>query len=159
MSVEEAIPFFLFGALSFAVGLAFRLGRRRGAARWYFDEESPWYIRNFVFAVLPSSAFWILVGAALIMFDRVPEWMAWSTVAAGSVCALVAFVVMYRPPEMMKPRWLRDEEARRGEAVRGPEHRGGVWMVIDRFGLVMMLILAGGTLLVSVLMVAVEVTR
>jgi hypothetical protein len=79
--------------------------------------------------------------------------------SASMLSALVAVLFMYRPPAMTKPRWLRDEEERRSEAVLGPEHRGGVWMVVDRFGLIMVLVVLGGALLASVLMVAIEVAR
>jgi hypothetical protein len=157
--LKESALAVLGGALGVLVGLAFRLGRGRSAARWYFDEESPWYIRNLIFGTLPFGGFFLFGWAAAMLLQDGTLWVGWAVLSAGLVCALVAVLFMYRPPDMMKPRWLRDEEERRGVPVRGPEHRGGVWMVIDRFGLIMMLVLGGGALLASVLMVAVEVAR
>lgn len=157
MEWGESVPILLMGLVTLLVGVAFRLGRRRGGARWYFDERSPWYIRHYPFALIPGGAFWLVMWVAVVMFDRVPEWMAWAAVTAGFCCALVAFVFMYRPPTFMKPRWLREEERKRAGPVRGPEHRGGLWMVVDRAGFALLVVLAGAGLVVGVVMMVINV--
>lgn len=100
------------GWLIFA-GVAFRNGRMRQVGSWYFRRELPFYARNFPFAALPSGV------GAFLMFAIFPlavvdvlwvEYLALSLVPAVLACLMVSIAFMLRPPDGLKPRWIRERE-------------------------------------------------
>lgn len=105
------------GILSIGMAIGFRKGRLRRLAFAYWDATMPWYIRNAVFGFAPTGV--VLLASAVIGL----------AVGAGSVTGafvalpfmlslgpLFLLVILWarRPPEFLKPEWLRDEEAARG---------------------------------------------
>ena len=95
--------------------LAFKAGRLRRGARWYFDRTQPAYVRNLPFIALPSS---LLLGASALILGLHQLEDAWAeaVVAGAGLAAFTALVLaliwVQRPPEFLKPAWLRTEEHR-----------------------------------------------
>lgn len=93
--------------------LAFKAGRLRRSARWYFDRTQPAYVRNLPFIALPASLFFG-AGALIIGLHQMEDAWADAVVAVAGLAAFTALVLAliwaHRPPEFLKPDWLRAEE-------------------------------------------------
>ena len=134
-----------FGLVFFVQGIRIRAGISRGWQRLYWNRNLPVYYRNASLTFLPISLLIVvaLVGVALDSVGLVP-WGAWVT-----LLALVGFITivpyfMFRPPTWLKPKWLREEEARieadpsrqmrlatgSGETLSARDYRLGVALLI-----------------------------
>jgi hypothetical protein len=127
---DPAIPLLvvvLFLALGIAItafGIAFRLGRFRGAARYYGDSIMPFYARNAPFALVPSGLLclcWFAAGVA-IHLDR--DSIGTGLLALGLIFAPIAVLMTYSPPSWIKPTWLRSAEQEPGGAQAALRRRG-----------------------------------
>lgn len=109
------------GLLLIASAGFFRLGRLRYLARYYWDDEMPYYLRNLPFAYGPFGLFLTLMGAAAQASSLGPP----ADVAIGGAAmavSLFAFVIglrwLGRPPLCLMPAWLRQDERMRGRVAR-----------------------------------------
>ena len=109
------------GVLGWRSGRAFRRGEIRDIARGYFDHSLMRGVRNMAFAQTAfGTAF---LGAALAMAGMFLPWMAATALcvliggAVFAVAGVVGVVRQFRPPERMKPEWLKEQE--RGQSPEG----------------------------------------
>lgn len=121
----------LIGLLSIGMAIAFRRGRARRLAFAYWDATMPWYIRNAVFGFAPTGL--VLLASAVIVLAVGAGSLTGAFVALPfmlSLGPLLLLVILWarRPPDFLKPEWLRREEAARG----GQPQATGVARWIDR---------------------------
>jgi len=94
--------------------IAFRAGRLRSAANWYFNQRLPFYARNFVFAALPSGigslALFSVFPLALVD-DLWAEFVGLALVGVALLGLLTSIRFMVRPPRMLKPQWIVERES------------------------------------------------
>jgi len=105
------------GVTLMALAFAIRAGRSRSFYFVYRTDAPPW-VRNRVFSLLPGGVA-LIVGTATVASadaDLAAPAVAFMLVTWAAVIVLVVW--LFRPPEMMKPRWLRDVE--RGTAAEPP---------------------------------------
>jgi threonine/homoserine/homoserine lactone efflux protein len=97
----------------FYASWAFRKGRLRQSARWYFDRHQPDFVRNMPFAALPVGIAF-MAAAVVIVAGRAAGFWADVAVAIGSLTLVTGLIVMVvfivRPPRFLKPHWLRERE-------------------------------------------------
>jgi len=104
----------LFGIWGFYGAVAFRRGRLRKMARWYFDRQQPTYFRNLPF-YLPMTGVLGSLGAVTIVLDSLEY--PWAKVVAQvaavgcAVALIVGFAWVSKPPKFLKPAWLLAAEA------------------------------------------------
>lgn len=104
----------LFSAWGFYGGTAFRRGRLRRMAQGYFDRTQPAYVRNLPFFLYPGG---LLFGLSAIVMTVAPMGGMWAeVVTAVAVFGVMGSIVLTmvwvsRPPEFLKPQWLREREA------------------------------------------------
>lgn len=95
--------------------VAFRAGWYRRPARQYWAADVPWYVRNLAFALVPIGLFFA-IGLGFVWTMNLAECSVFATaiaVVALFAQPLVALLWMRRPPESLKPKWLREAEATR----------------------------------------------
>jgi hypothetical protein len=105
----EPIVGVAFGVGSIVLGIASTRGSFRRSEPWYRDPEMPWFLRNGGFALIPFGiAILALIAAAVTSDEK----------AVSAVCVVVfvvgllgGLVFMIRPPEWVKPDWVRREES------------------------------------------------
>ena len=106
----------LFGLWGAYAAYAFKAGRLKRSARWYFDRTQPAYVRNLPFIALPASIFF-WSGALVLGLHQLRDIWAEAIVAAAGLAALGALIIglvwSHRPPKFLKPAWLETEEQRR----------------------------------------------
>ena len=151
----EVLLSLLLGATFLVVGILVRSGRNRRWVAHYRNPQLPTYLRNGALVAWPSGvAFLTLgVGAALTLLgDSIWLFLAALTLmAVGFALVVVCLVWAYRPPNWLKPLWLRVEE----EATGPPEQAGGLARAIDYLplGFIVVLLIAllvlGGLVLLS----------
>lgn len=120
MTGEELVAVVVFVAMAvfgFYASWAFRRGRLRRGARWYFDRYQPDFVRNLPFVLLP----WAIANSAaavVIVSGNAAGFLAEVAVTIGSVVLLIGLILMVvfvvKPPRFLKPDWLveREESAR-----------------------------------------------
>ena len=104
-----------YAALAFAVGgvalgVAFRRGRARGMARWYTRRDLPFYVRNIAFGMIPYA---LVFGSWFALFALAHAGLdvAAAIVGYGSfVFFAIGLWWTIRPPEFLKPDWMRANE-------------------------------------------------
>lgn len=102
----------LLNHLMFVTGAA-----RERFSRWYFDPAAPRIVRNLGFAQLPAAVTFAVAGIPMIVLavtDPLPAPVALVGVAGFFAGLLWTFKEVMRPSERRKPRWLVEEESRRG---------------------------------------------
>ncbi len=102
------------------LGVVLRTGHfRRGLRNTYFNRELPTYQRNVPFAFVPGGLAFLLIGAALLLRGRVRPYdtdpVVTALVVLGILCLVTFFWWMFRPPQWIKPAWVREYE--RAEAA------------------------------------------
>lgn len=105
------------GAVGIASSALFRAGRLRYLARYYWAEKMPFYARNHPFAFGPFGLGAICMGVALVATtssDGSRDALLSLTLPGFFGFLLLGLFWAWRPPEFLKPTWLRHEEARRG---------------------------------------------
>ena len=111
----------LAGSLMVAMGIRTRMGGLRSRVLLYRDFRLPWFMRNGAFALVPGGMFFLCTGVAELAGALLPSPFNILTVAIFLPTGIVAMVVgvawAYRPPDIAKPQWLREEEARYGKPV------------------------------------------
>jgi hypothetical protein len=123
VSVPTWVLIFLLagGVWGISAGLLFRAGRLRRLSRWSFDPSLPAYIRNLPFETLPAGLMFFSGAAIILLYLQHTTWGD-----LFGVLALFAFLATVfalaraalRPPNWMKPDWLREEERRRVAQAR-----------------------------------------
>jgi len=108
-----------FTALGLAEHALVKSGRFRAPLRWYFDQRQPFFVRNLPFGALPFGlmfACWTVM--AIVSRFQGQLWADLLVLPIG----LFSFVLFgwgikrqLRPPDSVKPEWLKAEEARRRE--------------------------------------------
>jgi hypothetical protein len=100
----------IFGAVLVALGVLVRLGylRARPSVRWARDPKLPHEMRNGVFALIPVGLFFLSGSVASLIGDRWPV-ATGAIIVIGVLAMAFGLVTFYRPPEWMKPPWLREE--------------------------------------------------
>lgn len=111
-----------FGLVTFAFVVAFRRGRVRSRARWYFDPDQPLPLRHAPFISWAGALFMVSAGMVILVAPMRGSLIPDIVVAIGIGLALLASALAvywtFRPAEWMKPEWLREEEKRRRDAFR-----------------------------------------
>jgi hypothetical protein len=105
------------GSTGLFLAVAFRRGRFRKLANGYWDATYPWYIRNAVFMMAPGGIAFLLSVPAGFLFatGRLLEGSIGLLLSCGFIVGFwIAVNWARRPPDFMKPDWLRAEELRRG---------------------------------------------
>ncbi len=121
MSAWPVLLMFLMGLGMVVHGLVIRFdreGRHRAHFDRYFDKSWPFYYRNRAFVLIPGGITFLLWGIGSV-FAEVSDGQ-WLLVEAalvilGLLAVPIAIVLQYRPPDWLKPAWLREEERRRQE--------------------------------------------
>ncbi|MEP7378476.1 MAG: hypothetical protein ABI725_02840 [Chloroflexota bacterium] len=118
--VASALMFVLGVGLLYAALLI-----RRGWRRWwvlrYRDYRLPLLYRNGAFPLAPSGV--ALISTSLLTVASAHRQETWALVvmalasAAGVISFVTAVAWTYSPPQIAKPPWLRQEEARLGLPV------------------------------------------
>lgn len=97
---------------------------------WYWDPTYPWYMRNVGLVYVPGASACALMAAGSWLAPTALETQSlvliFSVIGLGGTAflAIIATVLVWRrPPEFLKPDWLRAEEAR-----RGPPPAGAGWI-------------------------------
>lgn len=109
----------LLAALAFVNHARFvRAGASSSWADRYFDEDVPRELRNLPFAQLPG-AIMFTMWTVMLVYTWFSGDETWDAVMglflfASFPFGAVALKRLYRPPKKAKPRWLLDEENRRG---------------------------------------------
>ncbi len=129
------------GVLSIAMAIAFKRGRARRLAFAYWDPTIPWYIRNAVFGFAPTGV--AALAAAVIGLAGTTDTLTGAFVALPFILSLgpvFLLVILWarRPPDFLKPDWLRAEEAVRG----GQPSTTGAARWIDRTALLLGIVAA-----------------
>ena len=105
------------GVALMALAFAVRAGRSRSFYFIYRIDAPPW-VRNRVFSLLPGGVALIAGTATVASVDAGLAAPAVAFMLVMWAAVIVLVVWLFRPPEMMKPRWLRDVE--RGAAAEPP---------------------------------------
>ena len=96
-------------------GIAFTTGRWDGARRVYDNGNLPFFLRNVHFALIPYGlvfAMWI----ALFALAELGQDLVGAAIGYGSfLVAAIGIFFTARPPNFLKPPWLREREASRTE--------------------------------------------
>jgi len=101
-----------------ALAVAVRAGRSRSFYLIYQTGAPPW-VRNRVFSLLPGGVA-LIAGTATVAFAHADMDAAAVAFMLMTWAAMIVLLVwLFRPPEFMKPRWLRDVE--RGATPEPPE--------------------------------------
>ena len=114
---HEPVIGLLMGFLSVFAGLLVRTGKWRSWVRIYHNQYVPSYIRNSFLTLIPIGlTFILLVLGGLLMGFGLEQDHA-SLMIGGLVLLLVGvlgmmmtLVWLYRPPNWLKPPWLRKED-------------------------------------------------
>jgi hypothetical protein len=113
------------------LGWAFTTGRYRAPARYYWNVDLPWYIRNGPFAMFPVGVMFIC-GVGLLVVQYLPATLHVAAVGLLTVGFLGSFLVAVawtrRPPQSLKPQWLRIQQDQR----KAPGATPGLAGVFDR---------------------------
>jgi hypothetical protein len=112
-----------FGALCVALAFLVRAGRNRSFYPVYQTDAPPW-VRNRVFVLLPFGVALIAGGAAATFSNGDNGTGRGVTTLITIVAGALSIVWMFRPPEFMKPRWLRDVESGSAPAPALPGGQG-----------------------------------
>ncbi len=100
-----------FGALAILFGILVRAGKSRAFYPLYRTGAPPW-VRNRAFGLLPGGVGFIAGGISIVLSDGGHHRVAAALVGLLFLPSLIlAFVWMFRPPEFIKPQWLRDVES------------------------------------------------
>lgn len=110
--------------------IQFRRGALRQVAAWYWDPTYPWHMRNIGLAYLPGAMAIALLAAGSWLAPTALEtrspllvFLGIGLGGAAFLMIIATLLVWRRPPEFLKPDWLRAEEAR-----RGPPPAGSGWI-------------------------------
>jgi hypothetical protein len=145
--IRESAPLLLFliGMAAIVLGIFVRIGRLRRWEKMYMDPDAPIWLRNGPLVAIPFGAFSVgaVLSGVLLGADE-----PWRTVGiAALVLTLLlgvgAMAMLARPPEWLKPRWMRGAE---GKAALKPARAPLVFVLFDNF----LILLAGLLLLVAV---------
>ncbi len=112
----QSIAMLGLGLVQFVFGLLVRLGYWRvGWVENYRDREVWLHWRNGAFASLPAGAGWLSLFISIGLFELGRNWhgMGEALLSVGIALMLSAVVVVLRPPQWLKPAWLREEERQR----------------------------------------------
>ncbi len=92
-----------------------RTGRHRSNFDRYFDKSWPFHYRNRAFGLIPYSIGVALLCTAFLVGEPGGRRFFVATVVGllGLLCVPIGIVLTYRPPDWLKPQWLREEERRR----------------------------------------------
>ncbi|HEX2029205.1 MAG TPA: hypothetical protein VHF25_14520 [Nitriliruptorales bacterium] len=96
--------------------LLFRSGRLRWMGRWYFQQDAPLVVRHLPFVALPMAVYGLMTAGMLAAVQASGPWPPAVTYAGtfvGVALLTAAVWAVVRPPRVLKPRWLRDEERER----------------------------------------------
>ena len=110
-----------FGAVGLWIGIGFRQGFHREKGRWYFDESMPAILRYGPLVSVPAGLFFVASGALIAVGTE--RGALWADVVIAIVAVIwfvagsLSVIWSFRPPEWLKPEWLRDEERRRTAAA------------------------------------------
>ena len=117
----------LFGvpmALFFLVAaVVFRAGRWRSLAGWRNSEEMPLDIRNAVYGFVPGAAFILFFFLWLGFTAEGSDRVAWAMLALAAMSFILSMRFSRKPPQWLKPQWVREEEERRKEQIPEDERR------------------------------------
>ena len=103
------------GVMLIVLGLLIRAGRMRVALALYEYEALPDYTRNGAFTLVPIGVTCLLGAAAAELANKDPEWVGVVATLLFVVALVITIWWTFRPPEWMKPAWLREYEASGGE--------------------------------------------
>lgn len=109
--------FFGLALLATTMGVAIRVGWWRAFERTYRDEQLPAAYRNAPFALIPVGLAFASGGLVGVFSELRGGRNAGLILGVLTLAMfLIAFVVAHRPPRLLKPKWLRDEESLSGPA-------------------------------------------
>ncbi len=117
----------LLGIVALIMGVAIRLdrhGRYKSVSAQYYDHSWVWYVRNRAFGLIPAGIGFILIFISFALDNsEEPQYAALGIAVGmlGLLSWLIAVRVTYKPPDWLKPRWLREEE-RAGRRQKHARH-------------------------------------
>ena len=97
----------LFGLGGIAMGVLFRLGYLRKMARWYHKRHVPFYVRNLPFTLIPYGLLFLAWFGVIALADADLEKAAGYLAVGSLLFFLLGIAFSLRPPEFLKPQWLR----------------------------------------------------
>jgi hypothetical protein len=115
----DAIFFFALGIVAVVVGVLYRLGHFRTATRrTYFNPDNPILARHSMLGAPVSGLWFIVIGLASLADKRSQGQHYPALLVALLVLFSIGlmgfyFYVIWRPPDWLKPRWLREEEGQK----------------------------------------------
>jgi hypothetical protein len=109
MLLESWEPYgaLVFGLGGVAMGILFRLGHLRTMARWYHKRHLPFYVRNLPFTTIPYGLMFLAAFSAFALADGGLELAAGYVAVSSLLFVLLGIGFSVRPPEFLKPTWLR----------------------------------------------------
>ena len=121
------------GAFLLVVGVLVRTGVLRQNVNAMQSSNSPFWMRNGPFALVPLGLA-LLSGAAAAALEARRGTQGGvadtSLVVAAVILALIAAIVILKPPGIAKPSWLRDPDAEVGKPIEvGPIRFFAPWVV------------------------------
>jgi hypothetical protein len=118
----------LAGSLAIAAGIRIRMGGLRSRVLLYRDFRLPFFMRNSAFALVPTGMCFLFAGLGELAYAQLQQpldglifaldvLIVAISIPMVIVAAAVAIFWGYRPPDIAKPQWLREEEALHGKPV------------------------------------------
>jgi hypothetical protein len=96
-------------------GIAVKSGSWRGYEGLYRDPSNPTLLRNVVFTLIPAGVTLLIgIGAGLSTYFSVPAAIPLALLLLFFIGSLVCLGVAARPPKVLKPQWVVEEEDQSG---------------------------------------------
>ena len=102
------------GGFALWAGIRFRAGGMRHIGRWYLNPFNPTPMRNAAFIFIPGGTYFVVSGAVIAIGQfrghLVADVLLAILAIAWFVSIALTFLWSFRPPEWLKPEWLRARE-------------------------------------------------
>jgi hypothetical protein len=105
---------YALGLAVIPVGIRFRLGHARGAARYYENDVYPVWARNAAFGLVPSGLSLLCLATALVLFELEYEGAGLLVSGLFLLFGVLSIILTLSPPRWAKPAWLRSSSGRGG---------------------------------------------
>ncbi len=92
--------------------LRFRAGRWRSLAGWRKTPEMPSDVRNAVYGFLPGAASILFIFLSMAFYATGSDGLASGMTALAAISFILSMRFSRKPPEWLKPDWVREEESK-----------------------------------------------